>query len=185
MSEVLSMSEYQELGRRYLVNFVKRAGHSVSLIESQDALDNIVKFMIDADVKFDGRGNREGFRWQYAKFGYRDYISKEKYPIAKKQKITKGMVSLSSFKKKDLEKSVDIAVDNRAPHDAVESYELREKIMQTTGLTEQEKIAVIARFYDAESLESIGDRLNVSREYARILLKNATRKLKKILKEYA
>lgn len=183
MSETLSLAEYQELGRRYLVNFVKRRGHSSSMIESQDALDNIVKFMIDADLRFDGRGQREAFRWQYAKFGYQDYMSKEQYPRRKKAQMRRAMKSLSSFTKKDIDKSVDIAVDSTDPGEGIESFELRDKIMQST-LTDQEKIAVIARFYDDETNDVIGNKLGISREYARLLVKNAVRKLKTILKEY-
>ena len=183
MTQTLAFVDYETLAKRYLINLVRRWGHPMAIVDDPDAHDTIIRFMIDADTKFDGRGSLEGFRWQYARYGYLEYLTKNRFPKSGKKQRHKRMVSLSAFKRADMEKSVELAVDNRDPSEGVVSSELRDKIMNS-NLSNYEKESIIGIYYNGETQEEISQRIGVARGYISMLLKTGLKKLRTTLKEY-
>lgn len=176
--QFLTYAEYKELARRYLINFLRRGGRSMKNADNQDAMDYIITYMMKADEVFDGRGNREGFRWQYAQYGYRTYLTRKRKLDAKGIKV----IQMSAIKKMD-EKQIDVTVDSHDHTKAIETEDLKKKIMESL-LSDYEKESVIGTYFNHETQEQIADRIGVARGYISMLLKTAMKKLEKVLDEY-
>ena len=180
--EFLTDSEYQELAVRYVKNFVTRRNMPRTIIDDPDAINMVIEAMMKADNIFDGRGNRIGFRFSYAKYGFLSYITKVRGLGKGKKKLVRG-IPLSTFKRKDLEKEVDIATCDQDPSEGFNAYEIRQKIVNS-DLTERQKDCIIGFFYDKTPRQEIAEKWGCSRQYIDHELKISLRKLRTILKDY-
>lgn len=180
--QYLSLKEYQKIARNYLIYFVMKGRHKNSLIDNQDAIDAIIRFMLKADATFDGRGCRWGFRYQYAKFGFGSFLRKNQG--TKYSKINKNNFSSIVKKKKDESIVCDVAVDDMAPYSSIVEYEFREKINNAKSLSNKEKEMIFSYYYDGLTREKIAKKFNCSRQLIDLTIKKACYKLQYVLSEY-
>lgn len=63
----------------YLTNAEKiiKSSKYYQLATSEDAISTVARYMMMADEKFNGTGTRKGFRYSYAIFGIKRYLSNE------------------------------------------------------------------------------------------------------------
>lgn len=180
MQPYLTQEEYQTLAERYVKNFVSRRRLNCKIIDDPDAINCVVDYMMRADSKFDGRGDSFGFRYSYAKFGFQEYMTKNRG--AKKKKLYNK--HLSTFTKSESERVYDGTRDDHEPNEAMADYELRKRI-ENSSLTDRQKDTIIGCFYDQRTRAEIAKKWNCSRQLIDVELKNALRKLKIILKDFA
>jgi RNA polymerase sigma factor (sigma-70 family) len=180
--EFLTVSEYEELAVRYIKNFVVRRNMPRNIIDDQEAVDAVVNYMMRADEIFDGRGNRVRFRYAYARFGFKNYLTKVRGCANPKQKILRAR-HLSTFNNKEIERQVDVAVCDDSPSEAFESYEIRQKILNS-NLTDRQKDCIIRYYYDKATREEIASHWGCTRQRIDQEIKTALYKLRFALEEY-
>ncbi len=181
MQPFLTQREYQTLAERYVKNFVSRRRLRMSIIDDPDAINSVVDYMMRADSKFDGRGDHYGFRYSYAKFGFQEYLTKNRKNDKNRKLYGRH---LSTFRACNEGGDFDRAQDNTEPSEPVESHEIRRKIMES-DLTDRQKATIIGCFYDRRPRAEIAKEWGCSRQLIDLELRQALNRLRFVLREFA
>jgi RNA polymerase sigma factor (sigma-70 family) len=170
MTIFLTLSEYLEHARRFVM---ANYGHQLS--ENDDLISTVAHYMMRADEKFNGKGNRDSFRGHYAKFGAMKYFTQIR---REKDKYFRGtghttMLPLNS----EITKLCCTKTDFRTSYESCEQQEMMNYIFTSELLNAREKGILHMRYMENHTLQEIADEHGFSRERARQLLQKIIEKL--------
>lgn len=155
-------------------NAIRKFAGGTRFIKDEDAIAFVARFMMDADVKYDGKtGSREGFRWKYAEYAVKILFTKSK----KKKK----MVSINVDRGND-----GFRFDQTLTKDAIPTNsnnnvipDVIHLVNTATYLSDKERDCVRAKFIDSKNYQEIANTLGITRERVRQVVEKALYKIRK------
>lgn len=165
--ELLTIADYQEIARKILNASFPRVCSDV--MKHVDKFDEVVSAIMMADHKFDGRGDKYGYRKQRVIWT----IKKLYGPQPKKT------LSLNHTGSNDVEMLEGVAA--KPDFDIVEfkddiSY-LNERVTASKTLTEKEKFCILEYLVHDKSLAEIADHFDIQKKSVLCNVRNGLTKL--------
>lgn len=160
-----------------------RAGLAEEILNNDDALANIAYAIMMADWKFDGRGNRHGYRKKMAIYAIRNYVGRS----AKSNK--RRMYSLDrKLCDSESDSFAQTMPDNGpSPAEIIQQQDEQDKLvskiealLESGAISDQQASYLRQHFLHGMSMAEIGSLRGVSRQSVHDLITRALRELKQI-----
>ena len=165
-----TLDEYLSIAKKMIASMAPsiRYGLAEEMLSNEDAISNVAHDIMMADVQFNGRGNRFGFRKDRAKYSIRSYLGRRaksgKRRIFRLDNVVKSSDKDSTF--------IEFLTDNsQNPSDYIENrdYEnfILKKIdkMASGGILSSKGVVYIKMFYlNGMSVSSIAKKEGVTRQ---------------------
>lgn len=165
--------KYESLN--FYIQTAKRAigrwGHK-SMLKSDDDISHVAYMIMRADQKFDGRGDLKGFRMSYARYGVLNLINKFK----RSQRLPKPISLDASYSNEKT--NHDFIEDGSKPiEDSIDEKNVEQLVMDFDFISDQEKVCIIRNKLNKETLEVIGNDLDLTKERIRQIVDSGMTKL--------
>lgn len=178
----LTLDEYTTTAEKA----IKKWGHPKML--NDEGIGAVIHMMMKADLKFDGRGTRSGYRMKAARYAIGRlfslyHLSKER--AKKKPKILSLNHIIDSTNGEETEMYTMVDSGYEPPDVILENQERNSKvyntIMESDVLTPREKQVLRGYYWDNKKIPALAREFNVSNQAVQQHLSHGIEKLKNIL----
>lgn len=182
-----SLNDYLTIAKKTISSYAPsiRSGLAQEMLANDDAIANIAHVIMMADWKYDGRGDRMGYRAQQIKYAIKSYATRS----AKRR--NKNLISLERTKMGGSEKTIrmsDTIADSRPNHvEEVSDREMEltrnEKLegLLNSGIISDKQADYLRLYYlQGVSMPDIANRNGVSRQSVHDMIRRALIELKEL-----
>lgn len=160
----ITIEEYKKIAYKIINGLIKQNNTLKNLYKNQDLLNEIIHAIMMADWKFNGNGNKFGYRKQCVIWAIGSYFKSQK-------SFNNKMYHLSQCKGK-------IAVPDDRLYPNQNHNEDFNEILQKSGLSKIQKEYMYLRYYHDWTYQKIGDKFGVSKQEIQQSIQRAIDKLR-------
>ena len=177
-----TLEEYTKIARRTIAAYAPtiRVGLADEMLRNEDAVANIAHAIIMADWKFDGRGDKLGYRKDQIVWAIKSYRNRSaKHSTRRMLSLDHAMgdTGMDSFGSK-------IPDGSLGPADTAEQSEMQKMVhnlLDCGVLTEIQKESVSLHYLEGKTMQEIATQRGVSRQNIHVLIQRSLKELR----EYA
>lgn len=168
--EMLSLEEYEKMGIKLINKHITSSGLRKEMLSSEDVISDLIHILAKADLKFDGRGSREGYRSACAQYFFRHYITKKANHSKKNKNYNPKIHSENSYTLFDLIPSKENTIKQ------MEDQETIAFIFAQIPQSWQEILS--ARHIEGKTLQEIADARGITKSRVGQIIEKAEKECK-------